>query len=179
MAKTKLTRNSIPANFTWPQSFCLIDTWHTVNAKPWFIKLGLLNKLLLKACVRTHILVFKGKFKCTFAQLNFIYQMGFLHVQNLEIWNPICTNLIIHIFSFQSDGTATIRTRKFMTNRLLCRKQMVIFYTLDHKNVNSLLSLQTFIKIGYEGLEFTSDKLHIPFKLLKIKTFETASESCI
>ena len=29
----------------------------------------------------------------------------------------------------QSDGTATIRTRKFLTNRLLQRKQMVI-YTL-------------------------------------------------
>ncbi|XP_046980806.1 40S ribosomal protein S24 isoform X2 [Schistocerca americana] len=25
-----------------------------------------------------------------------------------------------------SEGTATIRTRKFMTNRLLCRKQMVV-----------------------------------------------------
>jgi hypothetical protein len=27
---------------------------------------------------------------------------------------------------FQTEGTATIRTRKFMTNRLLCRKQMVV-----------------------------------------------------
>ena len=27
----------------------------------------------------------------------------------------------------QSDGTATIRTRKFLTNRLLQRKQMVIY----------------------------------------------------
>jgi len=29
-----------------------------------------------------------------------------------------------HCIVFQSEG-ATIRTRKFMTNRLLCRKQMV------------------------------------------------------
>jgi len=30
----------------------------------------------------------------------------------------------------QSDGTATIRTRKFLTNRLLQRKQMVIYLYL-------------------------------------------------
>lgn len=30
------------------------------------------------------------------------------------------------IFMFQTEGTATIRTRKFMTNRLLARKQMVV-----------------------------------------------------
>ncbi|XP_060605676.1 small ribosomal subunit protein eS24-like [Ruditapes philippinarum] len=30
------------------------------------------------------------------------------------------------LYKFQSDNTATIRTRKFMTNRLLCRKQMVV-----------------------------------------------------
>merc|ERR1712150_268025 len=28
--------------------------------------------------------------------------------------------------SNMSDGTATIRTRKFMSNRLLCRKQMIV-----------------------------------------------------
>lgn len=33
--------------------------------------------------------------------------------------------LLTYNFMFQSEGTATIRTRKFMTNRLLCRKQMV------------------------------------------------------
>jgi hypothetical protein len=33
--------------------------------------------------------------------------------------------ILTYIFMFQSEGTATIRTRKFMTNRLLCRKQMV------------------------------------------------------
>lgn len=32
----------------------------------------------------------------------------------------------IQYFLFQTEGTATIRTRKFMTNRLLCRKQMVV-----------------------------------------------------
>jgi hypothetical protein len=32
------------------------------------------------------------------------------------------------LFIFQSEGTATIRTRKFMTNRLLCRKQMVCIF---------------------------------------------------
>lgn len=30
------------------------------------------------------------------------------------------------MFCFQTESTATIRTRKFMTNRLLCRKQMVV-----------------------------------------------------
>ena len=35
------------------------------------------------------------------------------------------SDLLIVRFPSQSEGTATIRTRKFMTNRLLQRKQMV------------------------------------------------------
>ncbi|KAL3877140.1 hypothetical protein ACJMK2_034890 [Sinanodonta woodiana] len=35
-----------------------------------------------------------------------------------------------------SEGTATIRTRKFMTNRLLCRKQMVV--DVLHPNKSSV-----------------------------------------
>ncbi|CAG5107991.1 Similar to RpS24: 40S ribosomal protein S24 (Spodoptera frugiperda) [Cotesia congregata] len=36
------------------------------------------------------------------------------------------SNCFFFFFIFQAEGTATIRTRKFMTNRLLCRKQMVV-----------------------------------------------------
>ena len=30
------------------------------------------------------------------------------------------------MFLFQSEGTVTVRTRKYMTNRLLARRQMVV-----------------------------------------------------
>ena len=30
------------------------------------------------------------------------------------------------VFIFQSEGTVTVRTRKYMTNRLLARRQMVV-----------------------------------------------------
>ena len=35
-------------------------------------------------------------------------------------------NFDIFIFFFQSEGTITVRTRKYMTNRLLARRQMVV-----------------------------------------------------
>ncbi|KAG8036402.1 hypothetical protein G9C98_003724 [Cotesia typhae] len=33
---------------------------------------------------------------------------------------------VLMLCAVNAEGTATIRTRKFMTNRLLCRKQMVV-----------------------------------------------------
>ena len=35
-------------------------------------------------------------------------------------------NLLVNCFLFQSEGTVTVRTRKYMTNRLLARRQMVV-----------------------------------------------------
>ena len=35
-------------------------------------------------------------------------------------------NLLPIVFLFQSEGTVTVRTRKYMTNRLLARRQMVV-----------------------------------------------------
>ena len=47
------------------------------------------------------------------------------HIFHAELlWIRPCFDTCLH--AFQSEGTATIRTRKFMTNRLLCRKQMVV-----------------------------------------------------
>lgn len=40
--------------------------------------------------------------------------------------NVMEVNLTLMFWKFQTESTATIRTRKFMTNRLLCRKQMVV-----------------------------------------------------
>ena len=34
--------------------------------------------------------------------------------------------IVFHSLSFQSEGTVTVRTRQYMTNRLLARRQMVV-----------------------------------------------------
>lgn len=44
----------------------------------------------------------------------------------LSLRHSRTNQFIINTLNLQTEGTATIRTRKFMTNRLLCRKQMVV-----------------------------------------------------
>lgn len=41
------------------------------------------------------------------------------------LWASVSSGDVWFNVLLQSESTATIRTRKFMTNRLLCRKQMV------------------------------------------------------
>ena len=59
----------------------------------------------------------------------------------------MCAVCNFDIIFFQSEGTITVRTRKYMTNRLLARRQMVV--DVLHPNRPSVAKTDASVKNAY------------------------------